>query len=192
MPIIDHMLEASLGDFLRERVDPDIRHAPTLRLEGMTRRPDWYSEKHKLLVEFDGPLHFTKAKIARRDVDLDNLWEDHGYFVIRLPYFVQLRGNVIYRLFGKYTDDYSPFTTYGHGFIHPKVTLPADFCSYGVVRWGYEMCRLREDIQNEIDATLEAWVSRGHDPYDVYVFNEAKNVYDVMYESPCVTQGDSQ
>ena len=55
-PVVEqpYLDESSLGRFLRERLDPET--LSNARVPGITRRfqPDYRSQKHKLIVEFDG------------------------------------------------------------------------------------------------------------------------------------------
>ena len=54
----EYLTEASLGQFLRERVDATtfVANQPVRGLERRFR-PDYHSEAHKLVVEFDGDQH---------------------------------------------------------------------------------------------------------------------------------------
>lgn len=58
----EYLTEASLGRFLRERVDPAIVAGQLI--PGISRRyqPDFRSERHRLIVEFDGDEHYRSAK----------------------------------------------------------------------------------------------------------------------------------
>lgn len=172
MPIEEHLLELSLGDFLRTRIDPDIRHTPTLRIAGRIRKPDWYSEKKKLLVEFDGPLHYTKSSIACRDCDQDRRAEQEGYRIIRIPYFIQLDDNAIKYFFNELTYDFSAFNTYPHGFIHSNVVFPADFCGFGIERYHVEFNDLPQRIAEDIIGSMLFWVEeKGKDEAEVFPFD---------------------
>jgi len=62
-------------------------------------RPDYRSEKLKLIVEFDGLPHYTKPDIIEKDLKNNELYKNFGYKVIRIPYFVQLTNKAVKTLF---------------------------------------------------------------------------------------------
>src|SRR6516165_5637003 len=96
----EYLVEASLGRFLRERVDDNV--VPNSGVPGLARRfqPDFRSERHRLIVEFDGDDHYRSARRILGDRERDAVFSDAGYRVVRVPYFVQLTRMVIGRLFG--------------------------------------------------------------------------------------------
>lgn len=63
-------------------------------------RPDYRSETLKLIIEFDGLQHYTKPDIIEKDIRLTKVYEDLGYKVVRIPYFIQLSNNAVKKLFG--------------------------------------------------------------------------------------------
>ena len=64
-------------------------------------RPDYRSEKLKMIVEFDGIHHYTNPDIIIKDKYNTKLYENFGYKVIRIPYFIQLTNEVVKILFNK-------------------------------------------------------------------------------------------
>jgi Protein of unknown function (DUF559) len=141
--------ESSLGRFLRERLDPET--LSNLRVPSIARqfRPDYRSEKHKLIVEFDGDQHYRSAKHVIEDKTRDQILTDAGYRVIRIPYFVQMTEPVIGVLFGHRIVNRDRFKDFPHGFISDTVVFPADFCELGVVQFVEDLERfaaIRADI----------------------------------------------
>lgn len=70
--------------------------------EGISRqfRPDYRSERHKLIIEFDGDQHYRSARHVIEDGARDQALTGAGYRVIRIPYFVQMTEPVIGQLLG--------------------------------------------------------------------------------------------
>lgn len=63
-------------------------------------RPDYRSEKLKMIIEFDGIQHYTKPDIIEKDLKLTKLYTELGYKVVRIPYFIQLTNKAVKQLFG--------------------------------------------------------------------------------------------
>lgn len=155
----EHLVEATLGEFLRERVDPDIIHNRKFVFPGSGGeycRPDYRSEKHRLIVEFDGWRHYSSAKQVVADrCNTRSCWYV-GYSVIRIPYFVQLDGPMVEFLFKPYAADLSGWNSYPHGFISKVAMLPADFCEIGILRFLYDWWLLEPARRSIIDSLKTA------------------------------------
>lgn len=52
------------------------------------RRPDARSEQLKLIIEIDGLPHYQNPDIIIRDDNSTKFYEDYGYKVVRIPYFI--------------------------------------------------------------------------------------------------------
>jgi len=63
-------------------------------------RPDYRSEKLKLIVEFDGLQHYTNPEQVKKDFERNELYSNLGYKVVRIPYFIQLTIESVKILFG--------------------------------------------------------------------------------------------
>jgi very-short-patch-repair endonuclease len=124
----EYLTEASLGRFLRERVDPAIVAGQLI--SGISRRyqPDFRSEGHRLIVEFDGDDHYRSAKKILGDEERDRALASVGYRIVRIPYFVQLTRVVIATLFGEIAMHHGDFLNFPHGFIAKTVVMPANLC----------------------------------------------------------------
>jgi hypothetical protein len=146
--------EPSLGRFLRERLDPEM--LSNASVPGIMRRfrPDYRSERHKLIVEFDGDQHYRSAKHVIEDKARDQILTEAGYRVIRVPYFVQMTTPVIGQLFGGLVTNHDRFKDFPHGFIADTVVFPADFCELGVERFLADLGRFAA-IRVDILASLE-------------------------------------
>lgn len=157
MPEPAFLTEAALGRFLALRVDPAI--VANKAVPGLEHRyrPDYRSEAHMLVVEFDGDQHYQRAAHVVRDQIRDAHLADAGYRTVRIPYFVQLTSDVIAHLFPE-AEDRSPFLNFPHGFIADTVVFPCDFCELGVDRFRADLRRfdyvapdIRKSLRNAID-----------------------------------------
>ena len=63
-------------------------------------RPEFRSEKLKMIVEFDGLPHYQNVDTIINDEKKDKIYVTNGYKVVRIPYFIQLTNEVVYQLFG--------------------------------------------------------------------------------------------
>ena len=121
------------GTFSRKRVDPAIVTGQLIPGISSGYRPDFRSERHRLIVEFDGPEHYRSAKKILGDVERDRALTCVGYRIVRIPYFVQLTHVVIATLFGEIAIHHGDFLNFPHGFIAKTVVMPADFCELGLL-----------------------------------------------------------
>lgn len=97
------------------------------------KRPDYRSEKLKMIVEFDGIQHYTNPDIIIKDIESTKFYESLGYKVIRIPYFIQLTNEVVKILFNinvkeKLFPDTIPSLTY------KGRNTPAYLCIMGIER----------------------------------------------------------
>jgi hypothetical protein len=153
--------ELALGRFLRERLDPEIlsnARVPTIMRQF---RPDYRSEKHKLIVEFDGDQHYRSAKHVIEDKIRDQILTDAGYRVIRVPYFVQMVEPVISALFGDSITNRTRFKDFPHGFISDTVIFPADFCELGVAQFLDDLDRFAAIRADILGSLVRAAAARG-------------------------------
>lgn len=167
MPEEDYLTELSLGRFLRERLDDEVVADSVVPGIGRRFRPDYRSERHRLVVEFDGDQHYRSAGHVLRDQERDALLRAAGYAVVRIPYFVQLDATTIGHLFCALVTDRSPFKSFPHGFIAEKVVMPADFCELGVQRFVADL-QWFAAVAKEIAESLRAAEARLRDWRLVY------------------------
>ena len=84
-------------DWVHDKSIPDFKDSSGERIRS---RPDYRSESLKLIVEFDGLPHYTNPDNILRDEKNTKIYEEAGYKVVRLPYFIQLTNTVVKQLFG--------------------------------------------------------------------------------------------
>lgn len=151
-----HLTEDLLEVFLKERIDDSFERGRYIK--DYKIRPDFISDKHMVVIEFDGYRHYNTSSVIIKDQLKDKMYRNMGYFVIRIPYFIQLDSRVIEYLFWEMTTDYSDFNTYPHGFIDSKALLPSDFCSLGINRFIDDLKQytiVRNDILRSMDDKIE-------------------------------------
>lgn len=157
----NYILEDDIGNFL-----PIIYKKATIihnkQFEDTKFRPDYVIKEEKLIVEYDGPRHFTLAKTVLDDDRKDIVYQQYNYRIIRIPYFIQLHSNTIKHFFNV---ELAPYNSFPHGFISDKVILPGDFCLYGLNKYSLLLDRLSKDcpeVVNDINLSLNDKVNKGH------------------------------
>jgi len=141
------LTEERLYRYLKRECELKIERNKRIKVAGRVVIPDIYIPDLDTVVEFDGPLHYTKAKVILNDKSKSSLLREYGMRVIRVPYFVQWRSELFYHITTIKNKEIKQ--TYPHGFISPKAPLPADFCYLGLLRFldDLETFRFaREDI----------------------------------------------
>ena len=116
-------------------------------------RPDFRSDELKLIIEFNGYQHYTKAKIIMNDRIKKEYFESLGFKVIEWPYFIQPTKATIKTFFN--IDSNKTFNNYKHGFIDKNCVLPADFCSLGIQRFLNELNLIDKQTMKEIEDSLK-------------------------------------
>ena len=111
-------------------------------------RPDYVEYSLKIILEFDGPTHYTNPKIILNDYKKEDIIKKEGYKLIRIPFFVQLDKITINKLFNRNVIN---GCNYKQGFISKEKTLrlPSEFCELGVERFKKDLINfnyLKEDI----------------------------------------------
>lgn len=127
----DYLTEERLGEILQQAIGSNdfVRNKSVPNSINKRRRPDYRSEKYKLILEFDGDSHYTKAKRIKMDKEKDEEYSSLGYRIYRIPYFIQITEGILKEIFGR---KISFRQKYPHGFIDSRALLPADFCELGV------------------------------------------------------------
>lgn len=123
------------------------------------KRPDYRNDELKLIVEFDGPRHYTEPSRIVNDKIRDAFYLEHGYETVRIPMFVQLTPATIKTLFG--IDCQTVNMTYGHGFIADTKTLvlPASFCELGIIKFKRDLEKF-SCIRTDIIESLRTKISK--------------------------------
>lgn len=132
----------------------------TIKIAGQRYfKPDFYNVELKIVIEIDGDAktrgnHYSNAKTAIKDKLKDQVYEKYNYKVIRIPPFVQLDSEMVKHYFNiTYTEPLYEVAS-EHGFKHPNITLPADFCELGIKRFEKELSELPQTVRDVIVETL--------------------------------------
>lgn len=149
----------------------------------LRNRPDYRSEELKLIVEFDGIPHYTKPDIIIRDINSTEIYEQLGYKVVRIPFFIQLTNKAVKTLFG--VDVNMSLFPEGYPSMGPnEQNTPAYMCHLGLERMASDFKRFPEQYETNIKALRD------------YETKDARNIYLVgskllsdIYESLVVVNG---
>jgi len=160
-----HLTEESLGTFLPAIFPGAVFvHNRVVPETGSRIRPAYRCVEMKLVVEFDGPAHYTKPSVILKDDEYRRIFVEAGYEVVRIPYFIQLSTEVLVRLFGTSRQFKQ---RYPHGFVEENAVLPAEFCCLGVERFIADI-ELFSFIRDDILKSLEQRLAVLHDERLVY------------------------
>lgn len=172
-----YLTEDLLGKFLRERFSYNVT-SPRIKWEEGIFLPDFVIEDINLMIEYDGPRHYMQSKTVLRDVFKRQIYKNHGYDLISIPYFVQLDNVVINNLFKDYTkymNSVETFNDYPHGFISEKVLLPAEFCSLGVKRFLDELSTSLISVKHDILTSMNNKISNKLKIEEIFPINIPTN-----------------
>lgn len=122
-------------------------------------RPDYRSEKLKLIIEFDGLQHYTKPDIIEKDLKNTELYKRFGYKVVRIPYFIQLSKKTVKYLFNVDVSEELFDETISSLGIEGQNT-PAYLCPAGVNRMAEEFKKFPEQYIANID-----FLKKQNDPF---------------------------
>ena len=114
-------------------------------------KPDYRSESLKLVVEFDGTHHYKYPDTIDGDIKKTKIYEQHGYTVVRIPFFIQLTKEAVKKLFNVDLD-----CELFDGSI-PSLGVkgrnsPACLCSEGVKRMAREFKKFPEQYIVNLNA----------------------------------------
>ncbi len=135
-------------------------------------RPDYKSEKLKLIIEFDGLQHYTKQDIIEKDLKTTELYKSFGYEVVRIPYFIQLTNKAVKTLFDVNVPEELFDETISSLGIKGQNT-PAYLCPAGVKRMAREFEKFPEQYKTNLD-----FLKKQNDPFRSgveFLENEYKN-----------------
>jgi len=94
-----------LEDYLKvifpEIPEQEWIHDKPIEGSGRRIRPDYRCESLKLIIEFDGVQHYQLPDKILKDAKNQVFYEQLGYKVVRIPYFIQLTNDVVREMFGR-------------------------------------------------------------------------------------------
>lgn len=112
-------------------------------------RPDYRSEKLKMIIEYDGLPHYQKPDIILKDIKTTKIYQDNGYKVIRIPYFIQLTNEVVKSMFNVEVKQQLFKPGIPSVSIEEKCT-PAFLCPMGIERMAIELLKYPEQCETNI------------------------------------------
>ncbi len=122
----------------------------TIKGSGLRTRPDYRSESLKIIIEFDGTLHYKDPRNIYNDMIKTQNYISKGYKVIHIPYFIQLTNDAIKELFGVDVKEtmFNPiFPSLGP---YDKNT-PAFLCYEGIKRMAKEFKKFPDQYKINVD-----------------------------------------
>lgn len=152
-----YLNEDNLEIFIKKNITANYLRNRRLPESNTTKKYDFILPDLKLIIEFDGTLHYTKASQRINDIEKDEIASTCGYTLVRIPYFVQFDLDVVQYYLGEYVDINSlstfEFMKYPQGF-HDTCAYPADFCELGQHRFIEELTKLPQSCKNAIIENL--------------------------------------
>ena len=118
-------------------------------------RPDYRSESLKLIIEFDGLPHYKNPNTFEKDYINQKVYENNGYKVVRIPYFIQLSNDVVEKLFGITVKESLFDATIPSLGINGRQS-PAYLCPAGIRRMAKEFLEYPEQYQVNLKALKDA------------------------------------
>ncbi len=109
-----------------------------------------------VVYEFDGYHHYISSSAQKRDIKKNIALKEAGIKVKRIPYFVQLRNDVLKSLIP--WADIKSSVMFEHGFISTRALLPTDFNSYGLYLFCEQLQLMPRTVAKQIWTSM---LSRG-------------------------------
>lgn len=113
-------------------------------------RPDYRSDSLMMIVEFDGLPHYTDPAVIIKDDKNTNIYKQHGYKVVHIPYFIQLTNEAVAKLFGVKVEESLFNVSYPSlGGVGQKHN-PSCLCPEGLKRMARDFKRFPEQYEISI------------------------------------------
>lgn len=151
--VTDYLTQEKLYNFIKN-VYTDVEIIYDKRFPNSPYTPDIYIPDMKILIEYDGNLHYDKPRSIISDNRRDEWFKLNGIDTLRIPYFVQLTTDTVKDIFDI---DCNLTQIYPHGFIDKKVVLPANFSELGIHRFLKQMDRfiyIKDDIKQSLESKI--------------------------------------
>lgn len=128
----------------------DQRAGLSYKGKKLQTRPDYRSEKLKLIIEFDGIQHYTKPDVILKDNEKVGVYTLLGYKVVRIPYFIQLTNNTVKRMFGVSVSE--PLFDLSIPSLSASHGSPAYLCHAGIERMAKEFAKFPDQYEVNLNA----------------------------------------
>lgn len=116
-------------------------------------RPDYRSEELKIIIEFNGLLHYQKPDVIHNDFEKGVFYNKLDYEIIKIPYFIQLTNEAIKTLFDVSVKEEMFDGKYPSLSVIGKNT-PAFLCPYGITRMAHEFSDFPDQYEINHDSLL--------------------------------------
>lgn len=115
------------------------------------KRPDYRSDSLKLIVEFDGLPHYQKPDIILNDYKSIEIYNNFGYKVVRIPYFIQLTNDAVKTLFS--VDVKTKLFDENISSLSSKYyNTPAYLCAAGIKRMANEFLKFKQQYKVNLES----------------------------------------
>lgn len=143
----NYLTEENLFEFIKDFTNDWVRDK---QFKPYRFRPDFISQKLKIVIEFDGFRHYQQASVILKDLEKDKILNDLGFKIFRVPYFIQLETKISEKLIGF---SLNKELSYPHGFIDKHALKPCDFCELGIIKFLNDLEKFKE-IKEDILKSL--------------------------------------
>ncbi len=109
-------------------------------------RPDYRSEQLKLIIEFNGVHHYRKPNIIVNDKEKEMFYEQCGYKVVMIPYFIQLSNSTVKTLFNVEVKEQLFDETIPSLFASDECT-PAFLCPLGIEKMAEDFLKFPKQYE---------------------------------------------
>lgn len=148
-------MEDYLKEIFPEISDNEWIHDKPFLATGKRIRPDYRCDRLKLIIEFDGVQHYQQPDTIRKDAENQKLYEQLGYTVVRIPYFIQLTNKVVKKMFGREVEQLFFDPTIPSMGVRNRNT-PAYCCPAGLERMAREFHKYPEQYKVNLNALRAA------------------------------------
>lgn len=111
------------------------------------KRPDYRSATLRLIIEYNGLPHYQNPNIIQKDLNDYSFYEHNGYKLIRIPYFIQLTKDAIYKLFNVEVDSNNSFPDNIASLSIKNRNTPAFLCTAGIQRMASEFKKFPDQLE---------------------------------------------
>lgn len=149
----DYLTELKLGDVLRE-LAKKCKFTVEAQWKVGNQRCDYALFRKKenipfVVYEFEGFRHYNSFVTQQRDLKKQQRLEDLGIRLIKIPYFVQLRQDMLLSLF-PFAAHLKSDVAFPHGFISRLALTPIDYNDYGLRLWCEQLQKLPRKVAMQI------------------------------------------
>ena len=149
-----------------------------------------FPDGRDIAVEFDGDQHYRDTLVMKLDLEKEDLADEAGIEVVRLPYWVQLTDDTAKHYFGDLFDGIHIEQDYPHGFIKSKI-FPASYCAMGVERFLDELFNLPQGAYDIVlDNMIDQAIGGKYNPHTVFPGSMVDFLNDVFKDTELDFEND--